>query len=524
MEQVVVFVGGGATTVSWCHHLIEAAKAAEPNAGALVIYVIEQRGRFGRGLAYDRDTSGNLMNTRAGTLSPFADSPGHFYRWLMDNKKLWQDQFPELVVDKTTFVPRPLFGLYLERMMSELGHECARLGGELLTIKAEVTDIDRTLGGKFVVKTDMSLAVQADHVVLACGNLPAKADGSLASVPSYFSSPYPIRSVAGRIDKHASVGVLGARLSAIDTVLGLAASGHEGPMTLFSRSGYLPAVRGIQAPHKLQFLTREAIDAKVRAHGRLTLQDLLGFFRREMELAGAPVALPEQLTLPTPSDPIAFFESEIEAARSPRPWQAVLYATNTLIDYVWRRLGESDRTIVMRDFFSAWMSYRVSIPADNAEKILSLLKSGRLNVVTGGNRVEPLADGGFQIVVTRDGGDVIHRLDTVIAATGTPRDVRNLASPLLTRLLAKGLARPHRFGGIEVDPDSGGVIGAHGALVPRLLAAGELTSGTHFFTSVLEVNARLASLQAQAIIAGMPATPHPVPMPSVREIFSSHSS
>ncbi len=73
-------------------------------------------------------------------------------------------------------------------------------------------------------------------------------------------------------------------------------------------------------------------------------------------------------------------------------------------------------------------------------------------------------------------------------------------STLVRNLLRRGLARGHRHGGLDVEPDSGRVVDVLGRTSPNLSALGELTAGVHFFTSALEINARHAERQARAIL------------------------
>jgi uncharacterized NAD(P)/FAD-binding protein YdhS len=76
--------------------------------------------------------------------------------------------------------------------------------------------------------------------------------------------------------------------------------------------------------------------------------------------------------------------------------------------------------------------------------------------------------------------------DFVIDATGTPRDVADVESPLLGSLLDQGSVVAHERGGVRVDFESLRVVGRDGHVDPSLFAIGNLTSGTHLFASTLE--------------------------------------
>lgn len=502
-EAVIAIVGGGATAISLLDALIREAKAL-PEQPRLVVYMIESRRLRGRGLAYDDDLASNLLNTRAGFITPFPDRPGHFHAWIVANGATWRHEFPHLTVDAGTFAPRPLFGLYLECMLSELGGELMRIGGTLIPVGAEAIDIERTPEGQLLVETDTALTIRADRVVLSCGNLQAREHDAMAARPGFYAAPYPIRRLVHEIPKEASVAVIGARLSAIDAALGLLGAGHRGPVAMVSRSGYLPSVRGTQGRYAPAILTRERIEQHVARHGVLPLRTLAGWIVDEVARAGGG-RLPDDAPMPPapPADPLAFLEAEIAASAGPRPWQAVLYATNGLVDTIWRALPEAERRLFLERYQAAWMAYRVSIPVENAQRMLDAGRAGRLVFRSGPSRVAAQAEGGFAVTIGAGPEAAPERFDAVVCAYGSSRDPRRLDSRLVGNLLGRGLVRPHRYGGLDVDPQTGQAIAADGGPVPTLTVLGELTAGVHFFTSALEINARHAGVQAKGIIAAI---------------------
>lgn len=507
-ETVIAVVGGGATAVSLIDSLVREAKTA-PGCPRLVVYTIDNRRLRGRGLAYDDDVASNLLNTRAGFITPFPDRPGHFFTWLRENGAVWRHEFPDLVVEPETFVPRPLFGLYLECMLSALGGELLRIGGSLVSVGAEAIDIERTADGRFVVGTDTALTIRADHVVLSCGNLQVDEHEALAKRPGFHASPYPIRRMVHEIARDARVAVIGARLSAIDAIMGLFAAGHRGPIAMVSRSGYLPSVRGTQGRYAPTLLTRAHVEAHVLRHGGLSLATLVGWVEEEIARAGggrlqAGTPIPPR----PPSDPLAFLESEIAQAQAPRPWQAVLYATNGIVDLLWRALPEAERLLFLDRFQAAWMAYRVSIPVENARRMLDAGREGRLGFRSGASHVAARGDGGFDVAIGEGPDARVERFDAVVCAYGSSRDPRRLASRLVQSLIARGLVRPHRHGGLDVATGSGAAIAADGSVVRNLSILGELTAGANFFTSALEINARHAAAAAKAVIASIAVDPN----------------
>jgi uncharacterized NAD(P)/FAD-binding protein YdhS len=469
-ECVVTIIGGGATGLSVAYHLI--AQAQEQRADVrLSIYLLDTRRHVGRGLAYDVDSRTNLMNTRAGLISPIAGDPGHFHRWLSDNRPVWESEFPSLSADADSFLPRPLFGLYLEHLFEEVNRMALRQGSRINAVREEVTEVKMLAGRDFVVRTASNLAIRSNYVVLCCGNLPSREFLHLEGQPGFFRSPYPVQGLVRSIRPDADVAVVGSRLSAIDTVLGLAERGHAGALHCFSRSGRLPSVRGSQGRYVPRLLTPANLEAMVARNGVLRLPEIVDLIVEEIELADGGVPFDASEFLSGPSSPIEFLDREIAEAGRPRMWQAVLYATNTIMDYMWAHLAEEDRDLFLRRFFSTWLSFRVSIPAENAIRLRGLLASGRLQLHTGPCDVRPDRDGGFVVASGRD-GEVLVPAQAVVFATGTPRDARLLDSRLLRSMMGKGIAQPDRFGGISVESATGRVRAINGSCHPHLYAVG----------------------------------------------------
>jgi uncharacterized NAD(P)/FAD-binding protein YdhS len=503
-DKTVVVVGGGASAVAFVASVLEGM--TERRAGPrLTVYIIEKRPGCGRGLAYSRDFDSNILNTRAGSITLFPNKPGHFYQWLIRNRELWEDDFPGLVLNQEAFVPRSLFGIYLEDVMCGLTKKAIEVGCKLISVQGEAKSINYGHDGRIVVATDTSIAFQCDHVVLSCGNLGTKEYGEFSDNKNFFRSPYPVKRLAHRIDGDARVGILGSRLSAIDAIIALTDCGHRGPIAVHSRSGFLPTVRGTQTRYQPTILTRERIESHIAQHGYVRLEEFIAWTRQEMTAAGEVGADLDLGSLQPPTDIAKFLANEIEVAAHPRIWQAVLYSTNNVIDLVWSAMPDADRAQFW-PHISAWMAYRVSIPVENARKLLALVRSGQLTFVTGGTRIRQSPDG-LMIETERYEARDVHHYGAIIVATGTPRDAGQLDSDLIENILAHGLGRAHPYGGLVVDPDSGCLINSAGREDSRITVLGELTSGTFFFTSVLEINARHAQNRA-AIVLRKLEVPH----------------
>ncbi|AUY32722.1 hypothetical protein EON09_00730 [Pseudomonas soli] len=489
MKNAFAIVGCGATAIAFLQRHLDRVAAGSAPAG--VIHLFEKRDDFGRGAAYEADLESNLLNTRTGLITPYPHLPGHFLQWLQQSPQAWRRAYPDFRPEADGFAPRALFGIYLQHQLKQIVLRGATLGCQLVQLQAEVCAID-LIDGVETLRTRCGLSLPTGKVVLCCGPLGKKPE--LSGDPRVLDTPYPVSRLLRVVAPHERVAVVGARLSAIDTVIALIERGHRGPIRMHSRSGYFPVVRGTQEPVTLRYLTREGVHALVAQNGRLQISDLVGLFRKELAFqdpgkASAVIPMPAP-----PADIASFIEGELENARSPRIWQAILYATNEFVEDIWQALDDAAQARFLREYFSFFMAYRVSIPAQNARKILSYLRSGQLEFVTG-----PFAapqPGGDGLVLQGSGWR--HVYDRLIHAIGSPRDVDLLDSPLLAALLDNGTVTRHPQGGICIDPTSYRVQGRTGSS-RQIHAVGELTVGQFFFTSALEINGRHAASCADGL-------------------------
>jgi uncharacterized NAD(P)/FAD-binding protein YdhS len=486
-KDAVSIIGGGATAVAFLHGYVQMVDDGHEMPD--LVYIFERRDRFGPGAAYESDLASNLLNTKTGFITPFHDRPGDFFKWLAANESNWRARYSPLDLDEHSYAPRRLFGEYLESQMGRLVLEAADRGIQIVQINAEVHDVS-PLGHGYVVKTD-SHSIECDFVFFLCGGVSRALRRDEQESRRVLPTPYPISKLANDIPKQARVGIIGARLSCIDAVIGLMEQGHQGSITIHSRSGYFPSVRGTQGRITPKILTLERINQLVLEKGKLRLLDLVGLVREEITLLGGP-GTEADFRLPSPPrDLAAFLREEIASAGGERAWQAVLYSTNSIIDRLWTSLHEDDQAEFIDRYLSVFMAHRVSIPVGNARKILGYLQSGQLKFCAGSFDVGFQSDGKPVVTMHGDPGAGIG-YDYIVNATGSTRIPNASDSALVNNLLRRGLAAPHKLGGIAVDTDSYCVIDAGGRANPQLRAVGELTSGAFFFTSALDINARHA--------------------------------
>jgi uncharacterized NAD(P)/FAD-binding protein YdhS len=271
VKTSIVIIGGGASCISFIDALLK--KNLQEKYNELSLTILEKSSEIGPGNAYTRDLSSNILNTKAGYITIFKDHPGDFYNLLECNEYKWKADFPDLKITRDTYVPRPLFGMYMKDAFAYVCSSCQHRGIKVKVMHDEAIDIKKLEKDKVNVITKNGLSITANKVVLACGTQ-QRSNMLPPYSSSIISTPYPIQHLSQKVNTDESVAIIGARLSAIDATIGLIESGHTGSVTIYSRSGHFPRVRGIQGRYKNVYLTPDYIAKHYLKLDFYTLGDL----------------------------------------------------------------------------------------------------------------------------------------------------------------------------------------------------------------------------------------------------------
>ncbi|WP_339529642.1 FAD/NAD(P)-binding protein [Pseudomonas mucidolens] len=503
----IAIVGGGSVGIAYFTQLINEA-VRQGLSRHLEVLIFESQKTLGPGYAYQTDFECNLLNTRADAMSAVADDKRHFIRWLEQHGADQAVDFPETIIDDHAFLPRSLFGRYLAHQYEQTMALARANGIQVTPITSTVTDLISLSDQRPCIDTENGVAYVADRVVLSMGNLPSTSFTQLHDTAGFVRTPYPTRAMVRDIPPTASVCVLGTGLSAIDSVLSLVDSGHQGKIVMASRNGRLPSVRGtFNRPHTLTHLTREKIDNFCHANGGLLkLHDVFTMLLREIEDAtGTSINLKNIMN--SGAGVLEYITSEIvQADNAERLWQSVIYSTNSIIDYVWHRLSRDDKQIFQNTFGSLWSSYRVSVPVKNAHKLQALLKADRILVLGGVSQVtynEATKVFETRIDDRQNAFRTVIESEYVINATGYSVQVEKSDVPLVLNLLRRKLAIPNEFGGFELDFNTGELVGSAGKTWSNVSVLGSLASGTYFWTNAMDVNVRLARRQVEDVLSSL---------------------
>ncbi|MDO9219300.1 MAG: FAD/NAD(P)-binding protein, partial [Lacisediminimonas sp.] len=472
-RPTLAIIGGGSVGVSYFCQLIQAlgADPAPVDGAPPRILIFEPQAQVGPGGAYAADLDSNLLNVTAGGMSAFGDDKLHFMRWLSAQGIT---RFNGRPIVNDSFVSRPLFGRYLGAVYLAALDQAAACGIGVEHVRAVVDDVLPASGGALAVSAGGRLH-PVDHIVLAIGNLPAVAYAHWQGNQRYLHSPYPVSRFATDLPADASIAIAGTSLSAIDTIVALAAQGHQGKIFCVSRSGRLPTVRGVHNQPITLPAGLQALIAQKEARGEsLSLDEAIVLLAHEVQAAGASHADILDLLKPCAST-LDYIDAEIRiASTQPRQWQALGNILNGVIDRLWYLLPQGDRVRFQRELRPLWLSRRVAFPMENALTLQKMLRSGQLLISGGLHKIEFMPERERFALHLQGGQTGTIEADFLINATSFSDNAALSELPLLKNLLRSGMAVVDSFGGLKLDFASGKIIDRQQRVNPAISVLGSM--------------------------------------------------
>jgi uncharacterized NAD(P)/FAD-binding protein YdhS len=412
----VVIVGGGFSGALLAINLV---RHDGPRAT-----LIERRSVPGRGTAYSTAHPRHLLNVRAANMSAYPDDPDHFTRWLAGCSEY----------DGSHFVPRQIYGDYLEQMLHEA---IERSTGRLAVVRGDAVDIEPSGHGQRVLLADGS-SIEGDVVALAVGNLPPTTPPGIGEAAladeRYIADPWHGSLMEG-LPPEGMVAVIGTGLTMVDVALLLDAEGFRGRALALSRHGFTPQ------PHRHE------------------------------------VVEPSRTERP-PTDAVGMLRALRQRAREV-PWRVAVDELRPYTQGLWRAMSRTDRARFLRHLRPWWDVHRHRISPLVAEKLERMEDENRLAIEAGRLvSVEPCAEG-LTIRYRPRGSAEVRELVAakLVNATGPQGDLGRAREPLLRALRDRGRLRADPLGiGLDVDQDSR-AIDRDGKASDELLVIGPMTRG-----------------------------------------------
>lgn len=507
----IALVGCGFAGTSAFFQLVERYPAKE-------ITIFEASADFGPGYAYRTDEcSEYLLNNTTDTMCLTPASRTAFIDWLRAHPDVAGE--PEA----KGHLPRTLYGRFLQDVFASTKAAAENKGINVNLVPAEATEVSETDDGHVAIVSSDGTVV-ADAAILTTGRCPdldRYRHPPKGSATKYIATHIDAPGMDS-IDDDAVVHILGASLSAYDVINRLysPATGcgftrspdgtlrfepgrNHRRVVLCSRSGRLKFMQS-RAPKKLArtHLTADSLIASGE-HNNLTLLDIKQRVQREAVAHGAGI------DWYTVMDPYGSCRSQNDVTSRAEALlvEGIAAATdgsNFLVDLLadaqidlWdafakQVLAAGEELTYRANVETAALAYAAPCPVPTAERLLALLRAGRLSVVKGVHETKYLEH--------EDRYGISHDFGTeyatvLVNATGaTVRDVTSPGQPELIRtLVSEGFVQPHKRDGIHmpgaaVDMTTFQATGANNIYIANMLlwGPGLMTSSALIMSMVVE--------------------------------------
>ena len=461
---------GGTLTVS------RLAEQADSSWSDTTLDIVDRPENLGRGSAFGSDIAAAAVNTSQHRLEALSPSLHSFRAWLEEGGSQWTglDERP---------MSRSVYGDYLA---ATLGKAIDRLRGYGVRVRfspMHATSVRPGLDGIEVLGETADVPA-ADIAVVAPGvwstALPANTHNVVDA--------YPLSGLQSRVADQRSVAVLGSGLSAVDVACAL--DDGQRRVHLLSRSGTLPRVQveatNGEAP---QHLTEDAV-IQLAVWTELTADSVLTLVDRELARFG--------FTRSDVFDDDAHADHWSDPLADPADLAChhALSGTNQALNTAFTLLSDPERIKLRAALGSKWFRYRVRVPLSRWRQLRAMEADGRL-IVHGG-------------VDARDRGlsDIVADLgaDRLIPAIGQSTDLEE-GPELVADLATSGLVGCDEAGRGQVDPATCRALTPEGHPRDDLLLVGQVSAGSYFTVSALDVVVQQARNAAATIADSITAQP-----------------
>ena len=442
-KRTIAIIGGGFSGLSVVLHLVDGIRAGLCKT-QLEIVIVEKDQLLGVGFG-TKDPC-HPLNVRTINMGAFAEHPDHFYQWLLENKNLWKSQdafFSNLNIAPFAFVPRKLYGIYLNDLFLQADETAKKNGSQIKIVKGEAVSLQEVNGNRFRVNLRNGETLDSDYVVLAASVSPIKSLGFendlllqnrryVRNIWAFFGE----NKAALPLDQHDTVCILGSGLTAIDTILSLHNRKYPGKIIIVSRSGKFPETHVAEASRMINLEFK---------HYPKSCRELLREMRR-------------------------LSKQYIKNGN----WRDFADSLRPHITKLWQHLDVKSKKQFLRHLFSFWNHHRHRMSPGSKAVVDKMMEEGRLLIVRG-KVLDVVAEKeklNVKFLSTDTNANQTVSARYVFNCTGPDYLIKNRNDILFDQLLKQGFIEPDELGlglktkeHVQLEGKNGGKMYAIGSLL-----------------------------------------------------------
>lgn len=367
----VAIIGGGYTGAILAKLLVERGLRDLEE-----VTVFEPREQLGCGLAYDVKNIDVRLNVAAHRMRAIPGAPTAFLDWLQTSGTLTVD--PQAVTPEGIFARRRDFGRFMQAQLAPHLES-----GAIRHVQQTVRAVDRA-NEQWRITCSNGDVTRADILILATGHPPATRPAAFGRL-----NPQTAARVADvlhptafeRLGKSDPILIVGSGLTALDALTRLNALGHDGPVTLLSRTGLMP-----------------------RPHASGSFMPFGDFRGTGINSARALLALVRA----------AIKDAEMQGI----PWQSVFDGLRQHAQDIWKGLPLNERQRLVRRLRRFYDVHRYRMPPQAARVLEKGLAMGRMTTQRGDLGAVSRDGDDLMVTIRTRSGDTALRCRRVLLATG----------------------------------------------------------------------------------------------------------
>jgi uncharacterized NAD(P)/FAD-binding protein YdhS len=387
-QYTIAIVGGGFSGTLLAIQLLRMGLAKTES-----VVLIEQHPRTGPGLAYSIEDDCCLLNVPAGNMSALADDPGHFVCYC---------QAIDSTMTSSSFVPRRLYGQYLEQLLHETETQYPQ---QLHRLRAVAIDLERIVDDQYRLDFANHASIRANKVVLALGHFPSQPLAALKSLPAELVIVPWDREQLQKITPALPIAILGTGHTAIDALLRLQANAAMQKVFLISRRGLLPNSHRPAA----STIAAEFPDwlKNVPATARSYASALRGQIKKHAQNGG--------------------------------DWRDVFNQIRAHTAHLWQGLPINERARFLRQLLPYWDVHRHRLAPSIGKQIEQLQQQGAIDVIAGRIELAHMQRNQINLQYRDRATQEIKSVEVgaIISCTGPNYDLSTVPDPLIRSIMRR---------------------------------------------------------------------------------------
>lgn len=409
--KTIVIIGAGFSGAVTAVQLLR-----QHHAHPLRVVLVNGGERIARGMAYGTQSPDHALNVPAGNMSALEEDAEHFLRFA---------RTMDMRIDSGSFVPRQLYGDYLEWLLEQAERDAPPHVTLERVFRYVVSIHPAKNAAGLVAQLDDGSTIIADHIVLALGYFPSTlpaAGKAILTSKRYLRDPWDARGIA-RIPADEPVLLLGTGLTMVDMATTLLKQNPARPIIAVSRRGLVPH------PHRHDG-HRHGGDSGPRAiwGGATTVREQLCEFRRYIRTLAAQGG----------------------------DWRDAMALLRPVAAEIWLGYTEKERKRFLRHVQPYWDIHRHRLSPTLHQQLRGAFQSGVIQTFAA--RIIGFDENstGIGVTLRRRGAaqTIVVHAGAVINCTGPCADPRRSGNELVNQLLRDGLIRADRLGlGLDVGGD-----------------------------------------------------------------------